>query len=192
MIAIVISGCSAAGKTTIIRKFLEKRQDFYLSKSYTSRKPRSKDDNEYIFISESEFQQRIKHGFFFETVKIFGNYYGTAISDLKKEKIIFNKDIYGAKTFQSSLNCSSIFINPPSIKSLKERMIHRDGILCTNRMSRIQEELAATEHFDYIIINDQLTESVKQLEHIINLIEYQHQARQLTNNLQSLMVEQIV
>ena len=128
---LILSSPSGAGKTTLSKKIQQKHKNFKISVSHTTRKPRSNevDGVDYFFISKKEFEEKIKNNKFYEYAKIFDNYYGTSkknIDDLRNKNydILFDIDWQG--TLQLSkykeLNLTKVFILPPNLESLEERL----------------------------------------------------------------------
>lgn len=175
---IVISGPSGSGKTTIRDRLLRLLPELECSVSYTTRPPRhgEKDGRDYFFISKEEFQKRIKDGGFLEHAKVFDNYYGTCknrVGDgLKAGKnILLCIDVQGAAQIKkNSDNVVFIFLIPPSIKVLEDRLRkratdHPEEI--TKRLAKAKEEMAQVGDYDYVVLNDKVTEAVDEIVGII-------------------------
>ncbi|MCD6487483.1 MAG: guanylate kinase [Syntrophobacterales bacterium] len=167
----VISAPSGAGKTTICKRLLDEFPDLYFSVSCTTRPPRKgeKDGKDYHFISLEEFKNRIEKNEFVEWEKIYGQFYGTLkkeINDLivKGHDVMLDIDIKGAGNVKSIYpEGVFIFIMPPSVEVLKERLKKRGsetGDVIKMRFSRIMEEVRENERYDYVIFNDILSSSV--------------------------------
>ena len=134
-IMVILSSPSGAGKTTISKKIQQKYQNFKISVSHTTRKPRPNEVEgiDYYFINENDFENKIKNNEFYEYAKIFGNYYGTSkdsvITLLKnKNDVLFDIDWQGTQQLSKfkELNLLKIFILPPSKEELKKRLIQRN------------------------------------------------------------------
>jgi guanylate kinase len=174
---IVVSAPSGCGKTTIVNNFLAKTRDATLILSYTTRKQREeKDAEEYVFISEEEFKNKIDNGEFIEWEQTFGNYYGTSEKAFTEEMqkgndVILSIDVKGAKNVKNKYPESvSIFIMPPSVEELEERLRKRDTDDTEQirvRLNEAKREIEAAEEYDYLIINNNLTEAVEELEAIV-------------------------
>ena len=178
-IMVILSSPSGAGKTTITKKIQQKYQTFKISVSHTTRKPRPNevDGVDYYFITHQKFQKLIDEGKFYEYAKIFDNYYGTSkknIDDLRKKNydILFDIDWQG--TLQLSkykeLNLIKVFILPPNLKSLEERLKLRnqdDKASVKKRLNSYKSDRKYWYNYDHILINDNLDNCFRQLEKII-------------------------
>ncbi len=175
---VVLSAPSGAGKTTIARMLAERNPDFRISISATTRKPRfnEQDGVDYHFISEKEFQERIRKGDFLEYERVHGYYYGTlksAVEELLRQgyTVIFDIDVNGALNIKKHFpNAILIFIRPPSLEELKRRLRKRqtdDPEEIEKRLKRLPEEYAKAVFFDYDVINNDLEETVDKITHII-------------------------
>ncbi len=176
---IIITAPSGAGKTTLIKKILEKG-DYQFSVSYTTRESRvgEIDGIDYHFITKEDFLNKVNQGdFFAEWATVHTNMYGTAKQesyDLIKtgKSVIFDVDYQGAinlkKVFKEAL---SVFILPPSLQTLKQRLIDRKTNtedVINLRVNNAKKEVQYINEFDFLIINDDLNIAFKQLEEIIN------------------------
>ena len=177
-VMIILSSPSGAGKTTLVKKLSEK-DNFEISISHTTRKPRPNevDGVDYNFISEQEFKDLIKKNQFYEHAQIFGNYYGTLkknVDDLSKHSdIIFDIDWQGTKQLSKfkNLNLIKIYLIPPNKKELKDRLIKRnqDSTEEVNRRFKaFDEDIKHWKDYDYILINENLENCYKQIENIIS------------------------
>lgn len=174
----VISGSSGVGKGTVIKQFLNSNPDFMLSVSCTTRMPREGeiDGVNYFFISKDEFQKCADEGKFLEWAEFAGNFYGTKKKYINKcldegKNIILEIDTKGALQVKKQMrNAVLIFIAPPSVKALENRLRGRhteDENAIQKRLDEVKEEFERAKNFDYIIINDDLEKTVCQLENII-------------------------
>ncbi len=173
----VISGPSGAGKGTINKIVLDKRDDIVMSISATTRKPRTGeiDGKNYYFISEEEFKKRIENDEFIEWAKVYGNYYGTLKEEVssilsKGKNVVLEIDIQGAQQVKDKYAAVFVFILPPSLEVLKERVIKRGSETEQSlniRMLEAKKEIAFIEKYDYFVINDDFYKASKQLESII-------------------------
>jgi guanylate kinase len=176
---IVITGPSGVGKTTLIKKLLKNyKNDIFFSISYTSRLPRKSEVNgiDYFFISKNEFEKRIKKNRYLEYALVHDNYYGTDkkfIDDiiLSGKDCLLDIDVQGGLNLMSKkIDAIYIFIAPPSITSLKERLLKRytDTIeVIEKRVNNAKKELKEKDNYQYIIINDNIDRAYKELETII-------------------------
>lgn len=173
----VIAGPSGAGKGTLVRKLLQRVPFLYLSISATTRGPREGERNgrEYYFLSDAEFDKKIEDGEFLEWANIFGKRYGTlrrrVEEQLESGDVILEIDIQGARQIKDNFNGANyIFIKPPSTNELRRRLINR-GTESDNEIERrlriAEEELEAEPEFNYVILNDSLTEAIDNLVDII-------------------------
>jgi guanylate kinase len=174
----VISAPSGAGKTTLCQKLLNKNPDLKLSVSYTTRQPRKGETNDvdYTFIDKPKFLKMADRGEFAEWAMVHGNLYGTSIKRLKKLNkdgydIILDIDIHGAVQLKKTCeNTVFIFVLPPSIEVLKERLVGRktdSEDVIRERIDNAKAEIAYYNDYDYIIVNDNLDKAYKELESII-------------------------
>ena len=178
-IMVILSSPSGAGKTTISKKIQQKYQNFKISVSHTTRKPRPNeiDGIDYFFISKDKFQKKIKNKEFYEYAEIFGNYYGTSketVLDLlnNKNDILFDIDWQGTEQLSKydDLNLLKIFILPPSKEELKKRLIQRNQDnpeVVTKRLASYEEDARHQKDYDYVVTNDNLENCFKEVEKII-------------------------
>ncbi|MCX7909555.1 MAG: guanylate kinase [Ignavibacteria bacterium] len=179
---IVLSAPSGAGKTTLARHLLDVFPNFKFSISATTRLPRENEINgkDYYFLTEEEFLKIISENGFIEYENIFGNYYGTLKSEVEKhlsngEIVVFDIDVKGALSIKKLYPESSflIFISPPSLQVLKERLIARKTETpeqLKRRFERIEMEMAIKDQFDYILVNDDLEKAKKELVNLVQKI----------------------
>ena len=176
---IVLSSPSGGGKTTICRTLAAENNNFRISVSATTRKPRSdeKEGIHYHFISNDEFQKSIDHNDFLEYEIVHGNYYGTLkqqVDSLLEAgfSVIFDIDVYGALKVKKQYPQSIlIFIRPPSLEELKHRLKMRKSDSeeeIQKRLQRLPEEYEQAQFFDYDITNDNLDHTVKEILKIIH------------------------
>lgn len=174
----VFSAPSGSGKTTIVREILKNYPQFSFSVSATTRKRRSveKEGVDYFFLSEEEFKHKIDNGEFVEWEKFYDYYYGTLKSFVdgniqKGISTVFEVDVKGAlKIKEVYPNSVLIFIAPPSIDALKERLIKRNTETDEDLMKRIHRaemELGFKDKFDYVVSNINLEQAKKEVKEII-------------------------
>ena len=179
-IMIILSSPSGAGKTTLV-KLLSEKNNFFISTSHTTRKPRPNeiDSKDYFFVSDEEFKRLIKNDEFLEYAKVFKNFYGTSrtpvIQNLEQKKnVIFDIDWQGADQIKSKrLNYKLItfFILPPSKKVLFERLSNRDmkdKLIAEERMRQFDRDVLHWINYDYVVINDNLNECFLKIQKLIN------------------------
>ena len=175
----ILSSPSGAGKTTLTKKIAENNVDFKISISHTTRKPRINevDGKDYHFVNKIKFDELIKKKYFFEYAKIFDNYYGTLkkpVIDIlsKSENVLFDIDWQGTQQLKKikELSLVTIFILPPNIKLLKERLINRHRgykQLIEERMKKFNEEVSHWNEYKYVVVNDDLDRCYKKIMSII-------------------------
>ncbi|WP_291949599.1 guanylate kinase [Campylobacter sp.] len=178
---LVISGPSGAGKSTLIQKLLKEKDDVYFSISSTTRVPRENEKNgiDYFFISEDKFKQGIENGDFLEWALVHKNYYGTSLIPVKEalqkgKSVIFDIDVQGfyiVKEKMSSL-ITSVFITTKNKKELEKRLLKRSADKMeeiSKRLENAGEEMKFLDQYDFLIINEDLQTSYKQLEAIFEV-----------------------
>ena len=175
----VLSSPSGAGKTTLTKKIAENNSNFTISISYTTRKARPNEINgkDYHFVTTEKFNSLVKENNFFEYANIFDNYYGThkktVLGLLSKGKdVLFDIDWQGTQQLKkiSDLSVVTIFILPPDIHVLKERLLNRhkgQEKLIQKRMNKFNEEVSHWNEYNYVVVNDDLN---KCYENILNII----------------------
>ena len=175
----VLSSPSGAGKTTLTKKIAESNSNFTISISYTTRKARPNEINgkDYHFVTTEKFNSLVKENNFFEYANIFDNYYGThkktVLELLSKGKdVLFDIDWQGTQQLKkiSDLSVMTIFILPPNVRVLKERLLSRhkgQEKLIQKRMNKFNEEVSHWNEYNYVVINDDLN---KCYENILNII----------------------
>ena len=189
---IILSAPSGGGKSTILTEILKVADNIDYSISYTTRSPRGTEQNgiHYHFVNEEEFQQRIAEGDFLEYAKVFGNWYGTSKSFIKKclagkRHVIMDIDVQGASFISATdIPYVKIFILPPSMEVLKQRLILRatdSEEEIAKRLQIAQEEVAYIPQYQYLVINDNLEIAVQDILAIIRAEEnrvcrYKHPA----------------
>ena len=165
---VILSSPSGAGKTTLV-KLLSARNNFNISISHTTRKPREKEtkNKDYYFVDETEFNELIKNDEFLEYAKVFNNLYGTTKSPVIKklkngENVIFDIDWQGAdqiKNKKLDFKLITFFILPPSKEILFERLSNRDmkdKLIVDERMKQFSRDVLHWINYDYVVINDDL------------------------------------
>lgn len=175
----IISAPSGSGKSTLVNEILKSVSDLEFSISYTTRAPRGSeaDGRQYFFISRPEFEQMIREGDFLEYAEVFGkDYYGTARRFLHEAEqngrdLLLDIDVQGAAQIQQKLpNATSIFILPPNRKTLEERLRKRSedpAEVIERRLETATREIENYKRYNYILVNDQLEDSIKLLRAIV-------------------------
>lgn len=176
---IVVSGPSGAGKGTINGELLKRNSNLWMSTSMTTRAPRGNEQNgkEYFFVTKEEFEERIKNDQFLEYAIVHNEkYYGTPKDKIYDKlnsgiDVILEIDIQGALEIQNKISDALfIFIMPPSMKILKERLTNRgteseDKIL--ERFKTAYKEINEFTKYNYVIVNDEVENAVSKVEAII-------------------------
>ena len=179
-IIVVLSSPSGAGKTTLVKKIAQEN-NFKISISYTTRKPRTNEANgkDYFFISEEKFKNLIDNNEFLEYAKVFGNYYGSSKNQVfekldKGENVIFDIDWQGTEQIKKQkLNYKIItfFILPPSKSELFNRLKNRDmkdKNIVEERMNQFNEDITHWQNYDFVVINDNLQKCYEEIISFIN------------------------
>ena len=179
-VLVILSSPSGAGKTSIARALVEENKNFSFSVSATTRKSRPAEVNgrEYHFLTVNEFRERIDNGQFLEYAKVFGNLYGTPLQPVLEsinngKDLIFDVDWQGGKQIRgSSLSkfVISIFILPPSIKILQERLMKRaqdSSDTVKDRMRKSIGEIMHWKEYDYVIVNSNFEQTLHEVKSII-------------------------
>jgi guanylate kinase len=174
----IISAPSGSGKSTLVSKVLQRDPRLRFSVSYTTRKPRGREKpgESYVYISRSEFEERIRQGEFLEYAEVFGNYYGTHRSVLEQahqegKDLVLDIDVQGARQLKEKIpEAVSIFILAPSRDILEQRLRTRSEDseeVIQRRLRDAAEEIRNYKQYDYVLVNHRLDESVDTLASII-------------------------
>ena len=179
-VLVILSSPSGAGKTSIARALVEENKNFSFSVSATTRKSRPGEVNgrEYHFLSVNEFEERIDNSQFLEHAKVFGNLYGTPLEPVMEsindgKDLIFDVDWQGGKQIRSSSLSKfviSIFILPPSIKALQERLMKRaqdSSDTVNDRMTKSITEIMHWKEYDYVIVNSNFEQTLNEVKSIV-------------------------
>ena len=182
----VVSGFSGAGKGTVMKRLLEKYENYALSISVTTRKPREgeRDGIEYFFRTREEVEAMIQEDQLLEHAEYVGNYYGTPrfyVEDMLSQgkNVILEIEIQGAMKIKEKIpEAVLVFVTPPTIEELRSRLTGRGtetADVIASRLRRAAEESEGMDNYDYILINDQVEDCVDQLhqsnEELINTIQ---------------------
>ena len=179
-VMVVLSSPSGAGKTTLV-KLLSKLDNFEISISHTTRKPRpnEKPNIDYFFVNEVDFKRLINNQEFLEYAKVFNNFYGTTrtpvIEKLNKGKnVLFDIDWQGAdqiKNKKLDYKLITFFILPPSKQILFERLSNRDmkdKLIAEERMKQFSRDVLHWINYDYVVVNDDLNNCYSKIHNLIN------------------------
>ena len=178
---IVISAPSGCGKTTIVGRLLERNKHLKRSISYTTRPPRPGEvkGRDYFFVSKEDFISKEKAGFFLESAQVFGHLYGTSRAFVKDSishgtDVVLAIDVQGMKQLKEKktkdVPMISVFIMPPSVEDLKNRLEKRK----TEEKSEIEErlriaklEMKEKDLYNFVVVNRTVDQAVKEIEEII-------------------------
>ncbi len=174
----IISAPSGSGKSTVTAELLRIIPNLRFSVSFTTRAPRGqeKDGEAYHFITREEFESRIDKGEFLEYAQVFGNYYGTHISELERAAkdgydLVLDIDVQGARQLKEKLpEAVSVFILAPSRQILEKRLRSRgqdsEQVIRT-RLEEAAEEIRNYSLYDYVLVNREVAASVETLVSIV-------------------------
>ena len=174
----VVSGFSGAGKGTVMKRLIQKYDDYALSISVTTRKPREgeRDGIEYFFKTKEEVETMIENDEFLEYARYVDNYYGTPrfyVEEMlaKGKNVILEIEIQGAMQIKAkNPEAVLIFVTPPSFEELRNRLVGRGtetADVIESRLRRASEEAEGMSSYDYILVNDQVEDCVDRLHQII-------------------------
>jgi guanylate kinase len=177
---IIFSAPSGAGKTTIVKHLLSKNFGLEFSVSATSRPLRGNevDGKDYYFLTEDEFRKRIENEEFLEWEEVYpGRFYGTLKSEVERIRdkgnhVVFDVDVVGGCNIKNYYGdeALSVFIQPPSINELKNRLITRstdsEEVIAT-RVEKAEFEMTFANRFDVVLVNDKLDIALKEAENIL-------------------------
>ena len=177
---LVLSSPSGAGNTTLSKRLIAQNPDLVLSISATTRKPRpgEEDGKDYYFLSEDEFLQRTQNDAFYEWARVLDHYYGTPKAPVEEaleegRDVVFDIDWQGARVLAETAarDVVRVFILPPSVKLLRERLKKRaqdtDEII-DGRMNRAKSEIEHWAEYDYVVINDDFSRALEKLTEILH------------------------
>lgn len=186
----IIAAPSGAGKTTLVRALTRKISNIRVSVSHTTRPQRSREEDgvNYYFISETEFQKRVKENAFLEHAEVFDYQYGTSAEWVEEQldagtDVILEIDWQGAQQVRARTKKSvSIFILPPSMEALRERLTRRDQDdpeVIARRLAEAKIEMSHCPEFDFVVINQYFQHALRDLTVIIRgaRLRYEVQAQ---------------
>ena len=170
----VISAPSGAGKTTLIKKILNRFKNLSYSVSHTTRLPRKneQDSIDYFFIHPDDFEEKIAQDHWLEWAKVHDNYYGTSKEFVgnsleKGQNLLLDIDVQGAgQIMASDMDLVSIFIMPPSFEVLSQRLENRKTDtkeVIAKRLANAKSEIMQKDLYQYVVINDDLDEAIEKL-----------------------------
>jgi guanylate kinase len=174
----IVSAPSGTGKTTLVERLVRETPGLTMSRSYTSRAPRpgEADGVDYNFISRARFEAMIAGGDLLEYADVFGNLYGTGLAETERAlagggDLVLVIDVQGARKVRATgFEHVGIFVLPPSFEVLEERLQRRSKDSETQIQQRLvvaQQEVAAVDEYDYVVINDEVDLAVGRLRAIV-------------------------
>ncbi|MDG6894730.1 guanylate kinase [Volucribacter amazonae] len=175
----IISAPSGAGKSSLINALLADSETMKVSVSHTTRqaRPGEQEGVHYYFVEQAEFERLIEQGVFLEYAKVFGgHYYGTSLPMIEQSlaqgiDVFLDIDWQGARQIREKMpSVKSIFILPPSLAALEQRLIGRgqdSAEVIAQRMEKAQSEMSHYDEYDYVIINDEFSQALQDIRHIL-------------------------
>lgn len=175
---IVVSSPSGGGKGTILKALFERNSNLKMSVSATTRAPRPGEQNgvHYYFISKEEFQQNVDNNAMLEYAQYCGNYYGTPKAPIEAwlnagYDVVLEIEVQGGRQIKAvAPDCVSLFILPPSLEVLEQRLRGRGteaNEIIERRLAEAKNEISALPDYDYVILNDTVNQAVLDIETII-------------------------
>lgn len=196
----IISAPSGAGKTSLVRELVTSTKDVAVSVSHTTRamRPGEVDGQDYYFVDQETFLSMAGHSAFLEHARVFDNYYGTSQQHVERlllngQDVILEIDWQGARQVRRLIEDSqSIFIVPPSLEALRQRLRGRgqdDENIINRRMQDAVNEMSHYAEFDFLVVNDDFDQALYELKSIIqaNRLRQLHQERTLEHLLIDLL-----
>lgn len=170
-----MTGPSGVGKGSLIRAVLERLPGLELSVSATTRSPRpgELEARDYYFLSPGEFERRVRRGEFLEHAVYAGNRYGTPRSELERPArgLVLEIELQGARQLREAMpEALRVFIAPPSLEALKERLLARGTDSpeeMESRLATAEEELRARGEFEHVVVNDDLDRAATELAELV-------------------------
>jgi guanylate kinase len=188
----VIASPSGGGKSSLIKAILEQLDNIEVSISHTTRERRAGevDGEDYYFVDEEKFDQIKKNNSFIEHANVFGHQYGTSREQIERRlslgtDVLLDIDWQGARQIKTHFaNVVSIFILPPSVETLKQRLLKRqrdDSDTIAFRMEKAQHEIRHHDEFDYLIVNDNFDKALGEMLQIIKAVRLKSSFQALKN-----------
>jgi guanylate kinase len=178
-ILFIVSAPSGAGKTSLLRELLQRDRQLSLSVSHTTRAMRPGEENgvHYHFVDQDTFKGLVADDVFIEHAQVFDNFYGTSEAAVREQlaagqDVVVEIDWQGARQVRQRFpEAVSIFVVPPSIEALRERLSGRgqdSEEIIDRRMHDAQAELSHYAEYDYLVVNDQFDVALQQLAEVVN------------------------
>ncbi len=175
---VIVAAPSGGGKTSLVKELVSNLPNIEISISHTTRKmrPGEKEGVDYFFITESQFLEMIHANAFIEHARVFNHHYGTSVAQINTRlqagiDIVLDIDWQGAQQIREIFPTAiSIFILPPSLEVLQQRLLDRrqdDEEVIDKRMRRVHDELSHYSEFDYLIVNDDFSKACLDLQAIV-------------------------
>jgi guanylate kinase len=174
----IVAAPSGGGKTSLVNRLIQSMSSIELSVSHTTRhaRPKEKEGRDYFFIEKDEFESMIAEHAFIEYAKVFDNYYGTSKKQIEERlsngvDVVLDIDWQGAQQIKKTYpSAKSIFLLPPSLQVLRERLENRqqdNQEIIEKRMQQAQTELEHYQEFDYLIVNEEFDLALSHLKSIV-------------------------
>lgn len=174
----IVAAPSGGGKTSLVKVLTQTLDNIVVSISHTTRLPRpgEEEGRDYFFVAEQQFLEMIAANAFIEHAQVFNHFYGTSVAEINNRlangiDVVLDIDWQGAQQIRHLFpKAISVFIIPPSLEVLKQRLQNRgqDNVqTISNRMHRAQEELSHYPEFDYLIVNDNFEQAAQELQSIV-------------------------
>ena len=181
----IFTAPSGAGKTTVVRHLLEKYKelDFSVSAATRAKRDYEEDGKDYYFMSIDDFRDKVSQGQFIEWEEVYKDqFYGTLESEIERiwslgKHIIFDIDVKGAQNLKSvyGAGCMSVFVRPPSVEVLADRLKNRNTETeesLQKRIQKVKREMGEENSFDVVLVNDVLEITLKEADHIVETFLY--------------------
>lgn len=174
----IVAAPSGGGKTSLVKKLVDEMDNIEISVSHTTRDMRAAEQNgiDYFFVDDAEFKRMINAHDFVEYAQVFNHFYGTSVAQIKDRlragiDVVLDIDWQGAQQIrQLFADAVGIFIIPPSLDILKQRLVDRqrdNEEVILHRMQRARDELSHYHDFDYLIVNDNFANAAFELQSIV-------------------------
>jgi len=196
----VIAAPSGAGKTTLVRRLTERHPELRFSISYTTREQRSTETDgvDYLFVGKDEFEALRDRGELLEYAEVFDNFYGTSEEAVREPllsgvDLVLEIDWQGARQVRQRFpDACSIFVVPPSVAALRQRLVGRgqdSEALIARRMRDAASEMSHYPEYDYLVVNEHFERAVEELACIVEArrLRQSCQAQRLQQTLQALL-----